>query len=146
MKYCFFIARYRDPTYTVEFEYGRGLKLLGNITEDNIGSKGFLRHVANSAHPLHEFPKQNARFDLKNKFSTRRLDSKINKSLFVVGDVGYFPIVACKDITAGEEIIVDYGPRYWAAVADWLVEPKEKTQKIIDRDERKRKRDEAKQI
>ena len=118
----------------------------GGITAGNIDSKGFLGHVANSAHPLHEFPKQNARFDLKNKFSTRRLDNKINKSLFVVGDVGYFPIVACRDIAAGEEIIVDYGQRYWTALAEWISKPKEKTQKIIERDNRKRKRDEAKQI
>jgi len=105
MFYCsHLLARFTDPTYTVEFEYGRGLKLLGNIncsnTVNNIDGKGFLGHVANSIHPLHDLPTQNARFDLKRKFSTRRNDSKINKSLFAVGDLGYFPLVACRDIAS----------------------------------------------
>ena len=151
MFYCsHLLARFTDPTYTVEFEYGRGLKLLGNIncsnTVNNIDGKGFLGHVANSIHPLHDLPTQNARFDLKRKFSTRRNDSKINKSLFAVGDIGYFPLVACRDIAAGEEIIVDYGRTYWSALAEWMLQPKEKTQKTIDRDNRKRRRDEAKQV
>ena len=120
--------------------------MLGNITAGNIESKKFLGHVANSVHPLHEFPKQNARFDLSKKFCSGQLDSKINKRLFLVGDTGYFPLVACNDIPAGEEIIVNYGRRYWAKLAEWKKHPKEKIPTIIDRDTRKRKRDEAKQI
>lgn len=134
----------------MEFEYGRGLKLLGNIKlsnsgNDNIDAKGFLGHVANSIHPLNDLPKQNARFDLKRKFSTQQDDCKINKSLFADGDIGYFPIVACRDIAVGEEIIVDYGRKYWSVLADWLLQPKKKTQETINRDNRKRRRDEAKQ-
>jgi SET domain-containing protein len=89
-------------------------------------------------------PKQNARFVLKRKFSTGKNDCKINKSLFAAGDIGYFPLVACRDIAAGEEIIVDYGHSYWRALAEWMLQPKKKTQKTIDRDNRKCRRDEAK--
>lgn len=134
----------------MEFEYGRGFKLVGNMDvinsgNNNIDGKGFLGHVANSVHPSNTFTKQNAKYDLQKKFSTGPNDRIINKRLFAAGDIGYFPLVACREIAAGEEIIVNYGLKYWPTMDEWMLQPnKKKTQTSIDRDSRKRRRDEEK--
>ena len=45
-----------DPTYIVNFENGRGLKLVA-ISTDNSIAKGHIAHYyANSIHPAHKFP------------------------------------------------------------------------------------------
>jgi hypothetical protein len=46
-----------DPTYIVNFENGRGLKLVA-ISTDNSIAKGHIAHYANSIHPAHKFPKK----------------------------------------------------------------------------------------
>jgi len=48
-------AQYEDPSYIVEFEKGRGLKLIG---DSKYGFKGI---YANSVHPLDPNLKQNAK-------------------------------------------------------------------------------------
>ena len=123
----------------VEFEAGHGLKLLGNI--DFPFALGFLGYLANSVHPMYPFPHQNARFDLKRRFSTGWTDLEIRTKIFCVGNIGYFPIVASRDIAAGNEIIVNYGKIYWTKLNKWNLNPLQKTQDIIDRDNRQRKRD-----
>ena len=62
-----------DPTYIVNFENGRGLKLVA-ISTDNSIAKGHIAHYANSIHPAHKFPHKNAKhvnvlFDVNIKIS-----------------------------------------------------------------------------
>lgn len=130
-------ARYLDPSYTVNFENGRGLKLVGNIEWG--GDRGFLGHIANSIHPLHDLPHQNAKFDLKQKFSTDNT-GRIIKNMFCAGNFGLFPLIALRDIGVDEEIIVDYSKGYWKAMDEWISNPKFKSQSVIDRDLRMKRR------
>jgi hypothetical protein len=130
----------------VEFEGGKGLKLLGNVDfkSTNSHSQNSLGHLANSVHPLNKLPYQNARFDLKRRFSTGWEDFKISTTDYCVGDIGYFPLVANKDITAGEEIIVKYGKIYWIKLNNWMINPRLKTKTTIDRDNRMKDREKRK--
>jgi hypothetical protein len=122
----------------VEFEGGKGLKLLGNVDfqSTNSHSQNSLGHLANSIHPLSKLTQQNARFDLKRRFSTGWADFKIKTTDYCVGDIGYFPLVAIKDIAVGEEIIVKYGKSYWIKLSTWTINPRHKTKMTIDRDNR----------
>jgi hypothetical protein len=126
----------------VEFEGGKGLKLLGCV-DSTSQFQNSLGHLANSVHPLNKLPHQNARFDVRRKFSIGWIDSKISTIDFFVGDKGYFPLVACKDIVAGEEIIVKYGKIYWIKLNNWIKNPTLKPQGIIDRDNRMRIREKS---
>ncbi len=93
-------AKYVDPSYMVEFELGKGFKLIG----DNLsGDPGI---YANSLHPLSEGLSRNARFDLGCK-------------KYLVGNRGCFAVRAIRTIEAGEEIIVNYGSNYWATLERW---------------------------
>ena len=140
-----FAAKYIDPTYIGEFEHGKGMKLVGNIPANSLPrcfyDHGFLGHIANSVHPFHKFPTQNARLDTKLKFSTHGDSLTVDSKLFSPGDLGYIPLVACKDIEAGEEIIINYGRSYWSKLDAWIKAPPEKSSSIIDRDTRKRRRE-----
>lgn len=129
-----------DPTYATNFEYGKGLKLFAG----NTGFDGFLGHLANSEHPLHKFPKQNARLDMQKKFSMKEGDRKINRKLFSPQDYGFIPLIASKDIKKGEEIIIDYGLSYWLTIEKWLMNPREKSWSCIQRDLRRKGRNDLK--
>ena len=56
-------AIYTDPTYMVNFENGRGFKLVGSNLRGDLG------HFANSIHHLFPQIKQNARIKLSGKFT-----------------------------------------------------------------------------
>lgn len=118
-------AQYLDPSYIVEFEKGRGMKLIGDA------ASGFKGIYANSVHPLDSNLKQNATFQVQNHVVLNN-GSKVLRS----GDRAYFPIVARQDIPAGEEIIVKYGVYYWKTLADHLTGPRTKPQSVQDRDNR----------
>lgn len=96
-------CKYHDPTYIVEFELGKGYKLIGDYLDKDPGL------FANSVHPDYELPMQNARFVTKEK--------KITSA-----NRGRFPIKAIRDISASEEIIVNYGVNYWVTLEKWKKE------------------------
>jgi SET domain-containing protein len=93
-------AHYTDPTYLVNFENGRGYKLIGDNLDGDLG------HYANAVHPDHPEVTQNARFNLTNKKYLPNLRGRFN-------------IFAVEDIPAGEEIIVSYGKGYWLTMSKW---------------------------
>ena len=93
-------AHYTDPTYLVNFENGRGYKLIGDNLDGDLG------HYANAVHPDHPDITQNARFNLTNKKYLPNLRGRFN-------------IFAVEDIPAGEEIIVSYGKGYWLTMSKW---------------------------
>jgi hypothetical protein len=111
--------------------------MVGNCFLDD--GRGHVGHLANSVHPEYRLPIQNARMSLSEKFV---LDSNgvPTRRLFVPGDVGFFPLVAIKDINEGEEVIVDYGRGYWKTLSEWISSPKQKSTAEMDRDERQKKR------
>eukprot|EP01039_Chlorochromonas_danica_P007686 gene7686-8493_t len=115
-------CKYVDPTYTVEFEYGKGFKLLGDFEDGNPGM------YANSIHPKDPSVEQNARYDL----GTKRFHREGR---------GCFSIMASKDIQPGEEIIVNYGQSYWATMARFLAEgAPSRPESVLARDERAKRR------
>jgi len=124
-----------DPSYIVNFENGRGLKLVGKNIND---SKGYLGHYANSIHPSYNLPIQNAKLAIHNKIVTDT--SGQNKKNYAAGDIGYFPLVAISDIKKGDEIIVDYSEGYWKTLTEWIEKPKIRSQSSLDRDERSKRR------
>lgn len=116
-------ARYLSPEYSVDFELGKGDKLVGDDEDDDLGI------YANAVHPLNKDLKQNARFCLRSK-------------VYLPDRRGRYDIIARRDIKAGEEIVVSYGPFYWKAVQDFKENPPVKPLTAIARDERARKRSE----
>jgi hypothetical protein len=118
----------------VNFENGRGLKLIGNRPVDD--SLGYIGQYANSIHPHFPVPKQNAKLYVGNKCATSPNGLLRRNGWYEVGDVGYFPLLALKDILVGEEIIVDYGRGYWRTMEEWHRSPKVQSQTSKDRDSR----------
>jgi SET domain-containing protein len=72
-----------------------------------------------------------SRFDVRSHVVMNN-GSKVKKA----GDRAYFPILAKRDIRAGEEIIVNYGICYWKSIAEYKKGPKEKPKSARDRDAR----------
>ncbi len=97
-------ARYADPMYMVDFENGRGYKMIG---DDSCGDVGI---YANAIHPALPNTKQNARLDMRNK-------------KYLANNRGVIDIVARQDILAGDEIVVCYGDGYWATMNTWNTTP-----------------------
>jgi hypothetical protein len=116
-------AKYLDPSYIVEFELGKGFKLVGDQEDNDLGI------YANSVHPDNPSLSANARFDLRGKQYTAGMKR------------GRFPVKATRNIAAGEEIIVDYGKSYWKTVEKWRLEgPPQKPSSAIARDLRAARR------
>ena len=118
-------APYSDPTYLVNFENGRGYKLIG---DDHTGDVG---HYANAIHPLNNEVEQNASFNFRGKRITNG------------GCRGVFRIVAKLDISEGDEIIVCYGSGYWLTMLKWSQAggvAKKKKESTLRREERYKKR------
>ena len=121
-------AQYVSPIYTVNFELGKGLKLVGD------GEGGDVGHYANAVHPLSKDLKQNARFSLSHN----------HKQIFP-NNRGRFQIYAKEDIEVGDEIIVNYGKGYWKVVSDWFTKPRRvKSSTVLARDARAQHRQAAK--
>jgi hypothetical protein len=136
----FIIASTLCPTYIVDFELGRGFRLLGS---DLLGDLG---HLANSIHPDCKDIKQNARFATEKKFSLDK-ETLCRARLFKPGNYGKFPIISTKSIKKGDEIIVNYGKFYWPPVQSWSAGYRVKRSlSATSRDERLRKRSEKKQF
>lgn len=93
-------CKFEDPSYVVEFELGRGFKLVGDFADQAPGI------YANSVHPENDDVTQNARFVLS------------SKQVLQAGR-GRFPLRAIKDIACKEEIIVNYGKNYWKTLENW---------------------------
>ena len=117
-------ANFENPMYIVDFENGRGFKLIGDAEDGDVG------HFANAIHPQSKELKQNARFSLSH-----------NHKQTLPGYRGRFHIYAKNDIEAGEEIIVNYGNGYWKKVDEWFSTPRPiKSPTVIARDVRAQKR------
>jgi hypothetical protein len=114
-------AKYQDPEYSVDFELGKGMKLIGDAVGDDLGI------YANAIHPNNKEVKQNARFHIKSK-------------VYLENKRGRYDILARRDIAKGEEIIVSYGKFYWTAVAKFKTNPPVKPMAAVRRDERAMKR------
>ena len=80
-------AHFVNPIYIVDFETGRGFKLVGDGEDGDVG------HFANAIHPQSMELKQNARFSLSH-----------NHKQTLPGNRGRFHIYSKKDIEAGDEI------------------------------------------
>jgi hypothetical protein len=105
-------AMYRDPTYMVNFELGKGFKLDGDGADGDIG------HFANASQVNdggESFPPVNARFCLKSKRQWSVSDNETGDIYFR----GRFELVARNTIEAGEEIILDYGKGYWRTMTNY---------------------------
>jgi len=98
-------AKYLSPVYTVNFELGRGWKLIGDDTSGDLG------HYANAVHPAYPLPKQNAKFVMG------------TKKVFPCGTRGWFYLKALSDIKKNEEIFVNYGAGYWTTMEAWELNP-----------------------
>lgn len=111
-------AQYMDPTYLVNFEFGKGFRLHGDCETNDFG------HLVNSTHISCPHVQSNARFDFKKKkiFSNGR---------------GQFSIVATKDTAENEEIIVNYGKGYWNTLERYKIfGPPICTTSTLERNER----------
>ena len=102
-------ARYIHPMYIVNFENGRGFKLVG----DNEG--GDCGHFANAVHPAAPEIVQNAKFCIS------------DEKKYLANQRGRFNIYATRDILLGEEIIVNYGDGYWLTIQKWEEMPEKPT-------------------
>jgi len=134
------IAKSMDPTYIVNFENGRGLKLVA-ISTDNSIAKGHIAHYANSIHPAHKFPMKNAKLSLRDKVATD--NNGIKKKVYSAGDIGFFRLKALNEIRQGEEVITDYGDGYWKTMSEWQLSTQKNllaVPKHTDREQRMKKR------
>lgn len=120
-------ARYLSPEYSVDFELGKGSKLVGDDALEDLGI------YANAIHPLNKDLKQNARFCLKSK-------------VYLQDGRGRYDILARRDIKAGEEIVVSYGAMYWQAIRDFKENPPVKPLTAVARDERAKRRAELSEV
>lgn len=127
-------AMYRDPTYMVNFELGKGFKLDGDGADGDIG------HFANATQVNEEgesFPPVNARFCMKSKRQWLVSDDQTGEIYFR----GRFELVARRTIEAGEEIILDYGKGYWQTMTNyWKNGPPPRSNFAIARDMRAKRR------
>ena len=116
-------AKYKDPTYIVDFELGHGFKLIGDDLYGDLGC------YANGEHHSNETLKRNAKF-------------AINKTKKILpNNRGVFKVVSTKLIKKNEEIIINYGASYWSTVNKWNFAPiPVKPQSVTNRDERATKR------
>ena len=108
----------------MNFEYGRGYKLIGDHKTGDVG------HFANAVHPESEIL-QNASFNMR------------GKKIFQEGRRGKFKIIAKAKISQGEEIIVNYGCGYWLTLQKWYATgcvPMTKKTSTLKREERWNKR------
>jgi len=92
----------------VALQFGDGVKLLNNARQNYESEKGHLGHVINSIISGDGQQQPNAKYVTKQAFVVKR-DNKIYSSIeyFAEDDIGYFPIIAIKNIKKGEEILVD---------------------------------------
>jgi hypothetical protein len=129
-------AKYRDPTYMVNFEQGRGYKLDGD------GKDGDLGHFANTGTITNEgevYPEINARISLKTKYQWIDTLSEISTGEIILR--GRFDLIAKRDLKVDEEVIVDYGKGYWHTMNKWEKEGAlEKPPSAIAREERAKRR------
>lgn len=115
-------AKYIHPMYIVNFENGRGFKLVGDNQDGDCG------HYANAVHPADPSITQNAKFCIN--------DDKV----YLPNQRGRFNIYAVKDIAINEEIIVNYGEGYWLTIQKWEQAPPIKSEASKAREERASKR------
>jgi hypothetical protein len=119
-------ALHVKPTYTANFENGRGWAIIGDNDDGDLG------HLANGIHPMFAEPEQNARFDI-NPRSKKYLSNKR----------GRFNVIAKRDLEIGDEVIVCYGDGYWNTMLTWETDgPPVKKPNEIARDVRAAKRGE----
>jgi hypothetical protein len=122
-------TKYHDPTYIFSWQLGRGFKLISDDLDGHLG------HFANSVHPNNPSIKRNAKIDKKNLKKSKSNKHLLERRMTV-------HIVATKDISAREEIIIDYGAGYWKTMESYLLNFNTITKPIsvLERDERARKR------
>lgn len=127
-------AVYRDPTYMVNFELGKGFKLDGDGDDGDIG------HFANATQTNDEGiadPPQNARFCMRTKKQWIVVNPQSGETYLR----GRFDLIAKRDIKAGDEIILDYGKGYWKTMHEyWENGPPPRSEVSIAREERARRR------
>jgi hypothetical protein len=110
-------AKYIDPTYIVNFELGRGYKLVGDGVYGDVG------HLSNAVHPEQPELVQNAKFDLRSK-------------QYLTDQRGVFNLIAKCVISKGDEILLDYGDGYWHTKYVWETEQPVKSAATIAREVR----------
>lgn len=127
-------AIYRDPTYMVNFELGKGFKLDGDGVDGDIG------HYANASQIDDDGvanPPMNGGFCMKSKKQWVVVDEASNDTFFR----GRFDLIARKHIAAGDEIILDYGKGYWRTMhAYWEKGPPPRSAVSVAREERAKRR------
>ena len=109
-------AKYLPPHNMVNFENGRGFKIIG---DDIMGDKGI---YCNSVHPQQQY-EANARFHLRSK-------------KYLPDNRGVFNIVAISQIIEDAEVLVDYSEGYWQVCANWDKSPRYKPADVIAREKR----------
>ena len=127
------LAKFMDPTYTVSFEKGFGLKLICRAIYAD--TNGYVGSVANSIHPSHRLPLQNAKYDLSKTFATDVFENLKKKDTYCSGDIGFFPFIALQDIAENEEVIVNYDNGYWNTLSQWLFNTKKHKKSDVDREQ-----------
>jgi len=132
-----------DPTYIVNFENGRGVKLNPILDNPLSNLKGHIAHYVNSIHPAHLFPVKNVKLSLSDKIATDKYGNR--KRSFSVGDIGFFRLKALRDIQCGEELITDYGFGYWNTMLKWQ-QRQSSTQIPTEREQRMRRRLERRRL
>lgn len=161
-------AKYINPCYIVNYENGKGYKLVGDNIDGDTG------HFANSICNEFWLKKMN---DLKKEFylltfkgknkilrekflsvdKETEIITRINNNLIknakfdfnnrkIYGKLrGRFDLVATQDIEKDTEIFVSYGEGYWNTVFNWMAYgPFIKPQTVVERDNRAKSREELK--
>lgn len=95
---------------------------------------GDLGHFANSVHPANPFIAQNAKIDKKQLKQTKSNKNMFQKRMSL-------NLIASQDISANEEVIINYGSGYWKAMEEFVRKGlKKKSVSVKNRDSRAEKR------
>lgn len=160
-------AKYINPCYIVNYENGKGYKLVGDNLDGDTG------HFANSIctelwiRKINDFRKEFLMATTKNaKLLSQQLSLvdketenmiEINNNLVKNAKFdlntrksygklrGKFDLIAIQDIQKDEEIFVSYGEGYWNTVFNWMAYgPFIKPDAVLERDNRAKNREENK--
>lgn len=98
---------------TVDDDYG--ILGLPDCSDSTTSPGSYLGHFANDGAALVSTPNKND-FETSERIYTSETNSKCNAKHTSIAGGSHMATIATRDIRAGEEIFVTYGPEYWAGI------------------------------